>query len=487
MRVFSLKYAQDSHYKILGGFEVFMKKNKWLVAIMSIIMVFTVMYGCGSTGGGSGASTPGTLSIWSVAPLTADYTTILKTNKNDKQSLFTKYVVDTFSEKHNVKIRLYNKGWGDTLNENINTAISGNKLPDIVCGEIYMPEYVRNGHFMELDLPENEHIIGAAKEYGSQGDKIYAVPAWTGTFALAVNTNVLKEVGILDQSGVYTGKYDYEFSPLAPATWEQLLRVCIDIKQYYTDNKSAKKGGMLISNSKEGSAWRAQQFMLSAGGAFVDSAGKINLDTPQNVKAFELMRSLSKTGPEGSVTAENEDAVWDFFFHNQAAYIVDGIDVVTRVVNFPDYVKEGDIVTAEVPVWSDGGNKANMMVGTVYYGIPKTSKNQDLAKQFLQYLLSEEIQLKVMESDMRIPVIDTVLNGDKIKTISTYNAMANFLKPLTDNSYDFSGGLPAFSNNPAQIWERWQTFSNNLLKTDSEVSGLVSAAHKDMLAYQDRQ
>ncbi len=471
-----------------------MKIWKKLFSIFACLVLITgVIAACGEELGGDDDDIPSgniRLVVWTVAPLIADYKNILKVNPKDKQSLFTETVVKGFEEENpGVSLTLRNKGWGDALNRELVLAIAGNTMPDVTVGEQYVPVYVDNDHFEALDLGQDiiDDLLSQTKSVAMKGGKVYAAPVWTGSFGLTINKVVLREAGVLGANDVPAQKYtDAGIDPLAPTTWEDLLTICQDIRTYFTTRVPADeyKGGILMSATGEGSAWRALPFMRSAYGEMVDENGVVEMDTPENLKAFEMMRELSKTSPSGSLSSINEDAIWELFFNSKAAYIVDGIDTITRVTNYA--FEEGDVISVEIPTFEEDGVKANCLVGTGYYSISKNSTKKDIALKFIKYLLSDSVQLGMMREDMRVPTRLSILNGSEIKTLANYDAMQPYLIPFTDESYNFNGAIPAFLDNPVQIWEKWNAFIKRVLSNEGSLQTLLTNAHSDMLEAQQR-
>ena len=468
--------------------------KKYFVMLLTVLAVLTAAVGCGGELGGEEDDIPvgaTKLVVWTVAPLVADYKNILRGDATNKQALFTKSVVESFeAANENVSLVLRNKGWGDALNKELGLAISGNTMPDITVGEQYVPVYVANNHFEELNLGQEliDDLLPQAKGTGMKDGKLYAAPVWSGSFGLSINKKVLRESKILGENDVPAQKYtNLGINPLNPNTWEDLLLVSQDIRAYYTDTAQGNdenKGAMLLSNTVEGSAWRALAYMRTAGGDFVNENGVINMDTPENAKAFQMMRDLNATAPKGAINAANEDAIWELFFNSKAAYIVDGIDTITRTVNYN--FEEGDVISVALPTFQQNGVKSNVLVGSGYYSISKTSKNKELALKFIKHLLSENVQLGMLQEDMRVPARVSVLEGDAIKQLSNYAKMTPYLIPFTDSEYSFNGAIPSFIDNPVQIWEKWVSFSKKLLTTTDNLSAILTAAHNEMLEAQNR-
>lgn len=489
------------------------KKFKLLTLALVFLMSFGALFGCGRTPGNgpvsSGNGIGGSIRVWTVAPLLASYKTQLKYYPDDKQALFTKRVIEGFQNKYadkNVEVQLINSSWGVDLNKDLAMGIAGNTLPDIVCGEQFVRTYVVNNHFAKLEFEEDFEILPQAESVGKMGSTWYALPVWTGTLSLCVNKNVLREAGVIDEmngdavtteflNAVTAAPYHRgsDIDPISPATWEDVLAISRYIKAYYTAKSEQYKGGILLSNTKDGSAWRALGYIRTAGGEMADSNEQVMLADEKyldsNVKALNMMRSLAETTPADSLSLINEDLIWDQFLKNKAAYIVDGIDIITHSTrdDYLNYLNPGDIVSAELPVYEADGRRSNVLIGSVYYSITNNCKNYDTALAFLEYLMSEEVQVDVMEYDMRIPCRMDVLEGEAIKQVSTYSAMQSFLQPIVNEAYVFRGGAPSFSTkggDVSKIWETWNSAINKVLRGTDDIAAVLQEAHTAIRSYQ---
>ena len=54
------------------------------------------------------------------------------------------------------------------------------------------------------------------------------------------------------------------------------------------------------------------------------------------------------------------------------------------------------------------------------------------------------------------------------------------MKPFQDETYQFEGGLPTFDNRPADVWDQWNTFAADLLRTNKDLTGIVRTAQSEM-------
>ena len=480
--------------------------KKFLLLFMVALLALTGLAGCGEEPEQNGKVR---LNVYA----SMDYRNVLKASPNDKQALLMKWIEETFEERNqDIDINFQNKGWGEELNSTLvrDLNLSGDLAPDVVFGEEYVRNFIERGSFAALELGEEleQDLIDAVKDYVSKDGKIYAVPSHTGTYGLSINMAALRNAGVLDSSNQVTqnfrealaetvGDPNYQqvdeisaVDPLQPETWEDLLLICQYIKNYYAAQGDNRNGGMTMSNIKGDSQWKALAWMRTAGGDFADASGAPALNSEANLKAFEMMRAFSRTAGSNGIagTVDGTQLMYSNFFNGRAAYIVEGAELLARSYQYSSF-NDADLATAELPRYESDltGKKGNALVGTVYYSInAKKSENYAYSLRFIQFLLSEETQRQYYEMDRRIPVRKSILNDESL--ISGENAeprMAAFLEPLKSDEYQFSGGLTGFSNNAAQIWDEWTSFTSRLYGT-TDLKTAADAAQEEMLKYFNR-
>jgi len=455
------------------------------IALSALSVLSAVMFAaCGDKDGGKT-----TLTVWVAAPLLHNYEQVLKTQPNNKQAQVSKEIFDMYAaEFPHINLQLRNNGWSSDLNQALTRAIAGNTAPDVTVGEIYVPAYIANKHFVALEMGaalEND-IIEQTAAFGKGADgKWYAAPVCTGTFGLSINVDVLKDSQILnaDESVRDADLIQKGIDPLNPLYWEDLLLICQKIRDYFVNVAGdSYKGGMLLNNTVTGGPWRALAYQRTAGGEISTDNVTMKMNTAENEKAFQMMRDLSKTAPDDSINSLNEDIIWNqYFFTNKAAYIVDGIDTIMRAPNIAD---AGKIVPAPLPTYKTDGKKSNVLVGSVYFSIVSKSGKSDYSREqeFIRFLMREEIQLKLMAADLRVPTRKSVLGGEEIKKLPTYTLAQPFLEPITNPEYQFYGGIPSFLKNPATIWNEYAYFLDDVFKTDTSVSSLLTTVQTKMTA-----
>ncbi len=461
------------------------------------------------------------LNVWVVAPLIYNYKNALKLNPRDKQALLTKEITETFEAANpDIKINYLNKGWGDSLNEALMTGLNnkGDAAPDIVVGEQYVKTFIDNGNFSALDLGDiKEDIVDQAKDYMIKDGKVYAVPITTGTYGLNINLAMLRECQIIDENNAvipewrtevakyinkvngmnenYTCSTAEEINPLAPVYFEDVLAISLFARDFYdgkvfvnnitySGNDGASKGGMIITETATDSPWQNLAYMRNAGGDYVDATGKVALDTPENLLAYQMIRDLySVAGTSGRVGSAADFNVQ--FFNNYGIYAIQGAELVSRAYNSSTIDVE-DILLTYLPMFSAKKIHSNTMVGSVFMSVnANKAKNLEKSTRFIKYLLSEEVQYKFMEMDGRIPVRKSMLSSETIKTKSNYNVLQPLLKTYTE--WQFNGMLYGFANNASHIWESYHTFVNSLFAIETDLAQALKDADGQMQYYLDRE
>lgn len=446
-----------------------MRILKRILAIFMCALLACGLFACG--GGGDDDPVPEgqvVLKLQAATPLRPNYKSLLKSEREGSQvynqALFTKKVVDGFQELYpNVKLQLQEDGWNQAAYQKqmlyVNNWKKGGKMNvDMFIGEVYMNQWAKNDVFAEIDSTKFSHVLGSVCEGVTTIDgKMYGVPLCTSIMGLQYNTQILTEVGIPESEWV-------------PTTWDQLLQNCKKVSEYAQANN--KNYGGIVMNNVPGmsGAFRAVPFLRQAGGDLADSNGNLTINTQNNIEAFTYLRDLAKYAYKDSLTCDSEDTVL-FYFINKGygAYMIDGQWATTTA--------GAHIKSAKLPSKNaDGTGMGNVFCGSVIFGITEASEHKAEAQAFLEYITSDEIQKELYRLDGRLPINKNVLEGDEVKTI--YPNLNAYIEQLCEGG--FNGGLPCFTKNASQIWEKWGTFYKNVLKSTDDIATLVANVHNEI-------
>ena len=166
---------------------------------------------------------------------------------------------------------------------------TGGTPPDIsMVHTTWVAPLVDAGALAPLDdilLNKADYVPGATagKIYGG---KIMAVTWAPSPVVLYYNKLLLEKAGFKE----------------APKTWDEMLKQARAIAKLGKDAAGNQIYGFGVSSKKlAGAGYFNLPFMTAYGGKFQDDAGKINLNTPENVAAFKELKALfeEKVTPEG--------------------------------------------------------------------------------------------------------------------------------------------------------------------------------------------
>ena len=462
-----------------------MKNWKRLVCILCLCAMMLTLCACAEEGEQNNGEVE--LRVWCVNPIVPNYEETLEQQPEHPQALYTKWLVESFEAANpGVTVKLEYGGWETELNKNLASAIAAGTQPDVTCGGSYHPLYVRYGHFAELDLGEYEgNIVSNTDNISFFRDTRYSVPIFTSTLGLVINQGVLRKAGILDENNQVVEQWK-EYNPLQPETWEDLLYICQYIKDYFSKSSNPDDhyiGGILMDDVAGSSHVRALAIMRTAGGEIADDYGNFYLNSEANEKAFSMMRELGKTAPKGSYSVTTEGALFDLFYKGLAAYTVEGIDVPLTISTgaYPD-TKAEDLLVVSLPTFAENGVKSNVVCGSMHMSVLKKSKNQEMGQKFIQYILSDESQMKLFEMCYRSPARQDLYAVLEEENSQTYQLLKAYCDMLSGEEYVFEGTIPCFENNPSKIWELWHSFMDRVYVSDTPIAELMKDYEAQMIS-----
>lgn len=445
---------------------------------------------CGADMGG-GVTPEGTLTVWITSPMVENYQTALRENPENRAALTMKTIVEKFKEKYpKVTLKFLAKAWGDGLIQAIMTAASTQSLPDIISSEYDVIRLAKMDIFQEVPLNPTytnllvEQAMGDVM-YDKDGDgvkELYGVPIWTGNMALNLNTALLQKHNINDPD---TG------TTWIPDTWSDLLEAS---RLLASKSGDAAVGGFIMNTAPGvAGAFRMLQFMRQNGGSFTDGNGNVTFNSEANVKTFEFVRQLlgNQTAIGSAQVAassaqwaiNDETAFYTAWGNNAAGYSIDL--AAGSITDYPHYT----LPTPDGEYAYSGytGGRSNVSVGQVNLSITRDCKNVEAATAFIEACLDPDAQKGWWIHEARIPTIKTVLEGLTTDPNPDVSSKATIAKAHLDAlAYDnYNAGLPTdVDKNYAEFWQKFDTFMNDLLKTNTSVASLVATCHDAMAATQ---
>ncbi|MGC4154244.1 MAG: extracellular solute-binding protein [Propionicimonas sp.] len=260
----------------------------------------------------------------------------------------------------------------DQVYTKIAAAAQSDDAPDVLFAIPDFATYVRN---LGLGVPVTETVNALDAKHGlldastaaytDQGE-VYAVPLYGMVQMLWYNRATFAAAGLE-----------------APKTWNQLLAAAEAL------TKDGKHGIALPAGKNLASDQVIFSLMITGGAAnFFTPDGKVNIDTPQTVAAFQLYKDLLQFSPPDSASfawAEPQAA----FNNGSAAMAIEKGQYLS-----PWEAESGqpaeDLGCAAIPVKDEGGQP-----GSIYYSngamvLAKDDARQKAASDFLTWLMDDE-------------------------------------------------------------------------------------------------
>ena len=307
-----------------------------------------------------------------------------------------KSIVDKYHALHpSVTIRLEVNGNAMQLYQLVDTRLAGRQAPDLFRIQYQqVGRYAGAGALVDLS-PYLEP--GYAGQFGpafwqavTLGDKAFALPHHTDTFALYYNVDFLRNIGVemprsLDQS----------------LTWETFIRTA---RQLIEKGDARYSFAMGWQNS---AAYRWLPFLYQHGGQMLDAElRQPRLSSPQGVETLAWTQSWFKEGLVPPSTSVKSSEQTQALFANGTIGMLLGGDwqIPFLQKNMTKYKWDVTYMPRDVAMASDlGGN---------CLAVSRDSKNRDIAADFLKFSVDEDNMRAFITAGQYLPVRRALMNAD---------------------------------------------------------------------------
>jgi len=365
--------------------EVFMKKRMFS-AILCVIMVVTMMSGCGSSGGtettkgtegtttggdttqGSSDDKPYAGTTVSVLCASTPYIETLRAN------------ISEFEEATGITVE-FDQYENEQLSNQIavNAAAGGTEL-DVV---LYRPiqenlSFISKGWLENLDSyietagDEYDYMdyTDSAREITSKDGSAYGIPLVTERGIIQYNTEMLAEVG-----------YDS-----IPETYDEFVELCEKLKE---------AGYTPIGLRGEGNAAVTQfsSFLYGFGGDFIDlETGKALINTDEFVEALQFYGMLcAEYSPDGVLNAGWEETS-NWFTQEQVAMRADCDSQYSYALDENNSLVYDKVGYGVIP-GETADSRSPFSIVAWSMGISSGSKNKEASWEFIKWATSKEMDL----------------------------------------------------------------------------------------------
>jgi multiple sugar transport system substrate-binding protein len=319
------------------------------------------------------------------------------------------------------------------LNQQLGQGFSGNNPPDLFyMGWDQFQTYAGNGYLEPYaeELPNAGDFYPSLVDTYTFDDTFYCEPKDFSTLGLVINSDLWAAAGLTDAD--------------IPTDWDGLTAAA---------TKLTANGVTGLSFGQEYA--RIGVFMNQAGGQLVDG-DTVTADSDENAEGLEYVQSLLAAG--ALKFPADLDAGWagEAFGLGKAAMVIEGPWINGAMANdFPDV----NFQVAELPA-GPGGQSTYTFSNC--WGIPAGSDTKDAATSLVEFLTSDEQQLKFSEAFGVIP--------------STESAAATYAENYPQNAAFVAGNDYAVS--PVSFAGAAEAIGD----FNASLSGIATADPKALLA-----
>lgn len=278
----------------------------------------------------------------------------------------------------------------DQFRRKLLIALSGGTAPDLARVDIlWVPELADQGALANMDelWRDFDQFLPGPLSTNLYNGSYYGLPLDTNTRVMVYNVDMFEEAGIAEP----------------PATMDDFLAACEKIKELGEDTYCFADGGTY--------AWAVNPWIWSFGGSVTDpdittTDGYFN--GPETVAAYQFLKDAVDEGYlHPGILGGGVDS-WGGFGQDQIAMILEGPWFPAMFEGqFPD--KEYGM--ALLPA-GDGGSVS--VVGGEDIVLFQQSQNKDAAVRFMEYLLSEDVQLQLATTG-QMPVLKSAVDSGFVK------------------------------------------------------------------------
>ncbi|MCU6761774.1 Maltose-binding periplasmic proteins/domains [uncultured Roseburia sp.] len=284
-----------------------------------------------------------------------------------------------FTDETGIKIQLLSNPYADTKDQISNGAATKTMADVVGLDGAWVYDFAKQGaiaNLTELMKADNYDTSQLGAEVQVDG-ATYMIPVANFPYPMFVNMDILEEAGIKE----------------IPKTWTEFTAACKAITE-----KTDAAGWIIGLNEATPSGIQNcfMSWLWASGGSMLDESGKPALtDNDGLTKTTEYVKSLFDNGyvAEGTASKKESDMVQDFI-NGRVAFMFDSLAHCTMIrEENPDLNAQ----VAKVPVMDDFNGTSGMDVANWGIGIAANSEYQKEAMQFVEYLLSPEVNAQLVE------------------------------------------------------------------------------------------
>lgn len=388
-----------------------MKKRMTLISIVTILIMSLVLSACNSSDsttetqqlGADAGENATELSFWTFVDLHGkhlDKMLGLWNQQNPDKQIKLNVTVMPYDDMHN-KLLL--------------AVTSGKGAPDIADIELgQFPKFLEGDNVLleslnDVFTPYKEVVVPSRVEIYSKADQVYAFDYHVGATLAFYNTEILEQAGV-----------DYT----TIKTWEDFKQAGIKVYE---------QTGKYLGTADTSAIWQASILLAQQNTDFTDENGNPQVNSPEMVRAFEMLVDLQKNNVIATIPGgqpDTEEAKGEYNNGNYASALMPEW-YMSRFVNEMKDLK-GKYAIAPLPVLEEG-NPRSVGLGGTGTVVTKNGKDVQLAKEFVAFAkLSKEATTEIWNTLGFDPINMEVWKDEAV----TKNPDNEYVQYFKTNAFD---------------------------------------------------
>lgn len=360
-----------------------------------------------------------------------------------------------YEENTGVKVKITALPY-DSLKEKIVLDVRNNSgaYDLVMMDDPWMPELGESGLLTPLD---DYFKDGVDEDFIKKSVDLCRVPYESGSlYALPLVGNVQM---FFYRKDLFE-KYDLE----EPTTWEQVL----EASQVITEKEPETFGYVLRGQRGNPVVSNYIPLFWAYGGKVLDENMKPQVNSEAGIKSMQMYLKLKETGPIGVETFDS-DQIATALTQGTAAMTIAWPSWVSKVDNEESSKVVGKIKFAAVP---GEVNDSAAMIGNWLLGVPKTSKNTDLAVEFLKWVTDKDAEKKMALAGGGVPTrISLYQDTDLIEEYRHFPAQLDALEHSVARPR-----TPLWS----KIEDTWGLYLSQIVSGEMEIKEGLDKANKEI-------
>jgi multiple sugar transport system substrate-binding protein len=366
-----------------------------LLSLSAIGVVGVFALSACSSGGGSGTSANGTVTLKFIA---ADYGD--PTKNNGSQQYWNQMVAAFEKQNPKIKVKATIINWND-IDSRVQTMIQNHDYPDVLQtggyanfvpdGLLYSADQIASPKTLQNFIPS---FLDNGKIHGTQ----YGIPFDSSTRMMVYNTAIFKKAGITS----------------APKTWDDIAKDAQIIK-----SKGLASTPYGLALGKEEAQAESYLWELGNGGGPVNGSSKFTLNSQANVQTFQWLKSnlvdKGLTYPNPG-TIDRTAGAWADFEAGKSAMVNAHPTLISTL-------KQDKVPYAVTPIPGKTGPLAGTLGVADWTMGFKNGGHAAQIKKWIDFMYSDASTMKFLDEYNLMPVTQT-----DFKTMSTGAKYAD-LKP----------------------------------------------------------